>query len=152
MMNKTARFLATGFYSGYAPIAPGTAGSAVAWLIFILIPGLRDILLLVLSIVVFIIGVKVATDVEKTDGHDASVIVIDEMVGMWISLLFLPASISWTGWIAAFFLFRLFDVIKPFPAGRSQKLPAGWGIMIDDVLAGLYTNLAVRLIFWFFIR
>ena len=74
------------------------------------------------------------------------------MVGMWISLLFLPVSITWTGWIAAFFLFRFFDIIKPFPAGASQKLPAGWGIMIDDVFAGLYANLAVRLIFWLFIR
>jgi phosphatidylglycerophosphatase A len=152
MMNKISRFLATGFYSGYSPIAPGTAGSAVAWVIFILIPGLRDVPLLLTSIVVFFIGVKVATDVEKTDGHDASVIVIDEVVGMWISLLFLPASISWTGWVAAFFIFRLFDIIKPFPAGRSQKLPAGWGIMVDDMFAGIYTNLAVQLIFRFFIR
>jgi phosphatidylglycerophosphatase A len=152
MMNKISRFLATGFYSGYSPIAPGTAGSAVAWVIFILIPGLRDVPLLLTSIVVFFIGVKVATDVEKTDGHDASVIVIDEVVGMWISLLFLPASISWAGWVAAFFIFRLFDIIKPFPAGRSQKLPAGWGIMVDDMFAGIYTNLAVQLIFRFFIR
>jgi phosphatidylglycerophosphatase A len=152
MMNKISRFLAAGFYSGYSPIAPGTAGSAVAWVIFILIPGLRDVPLLLTSIVVFFIGVKVATDVEKTDGHDASVIVIDEVVGMWISLLFLPASISWTGWVAAFFIFRLFDIIKPFPAGRSQKLPAGWGIMVDDMFAGIYTNLAVQLIFRFFIR
>ncbi len=151
-MNKISRFLATGFYSGYSPIAPGTAGSAVAWVIFILIPGLRDVPLLLTSIVVFFIGVKVATDVEKTDGHDASVIVIDEVVGMWISLLFLPASISWAGWVAAFFIFRLFDIIKPFPAGRSQKLPAGWGIMVDDMFAGIYTNLAVQLIFRFFIR
>jgi phosphatidylglycerophosphatase A len=152
MMNKLTRFLATGFYSGYAPIAPGTAGSAVAWVIFILIPGLRDFPLLLLSLLVFFIGVKVATDVEKTDGHDASVIVIDEMAGMWISLLFLPASVTWGGWIAAFFLFRFFDIIKPFPAGKSQKLPAGWGIMIDDVFAGLYANLAVRLIFWLIIK
>jgi len=152
MMNKISRFLATGFYSGYSPIAPGTAGSAVAWVIFILIPGLRDVPLLLTSIVVFFIGVKVATDVEKTDGHDASVIVIDEVVGMWISLLFLPVSISWAGWVAAFFIFRLFDIIKPFPAGRSQKLPAGWGIMVDDMFAGIYTNLAVQLIFRFFIR
>jgi phosphatidylglycerophosphatase A len=150
MINKLSRFLATGFYSGYAPIAPGTAGSAVAWLIFILIPGLRDLPLLLLIVLVFFIGVKVATDVEKTDGHDASVIVIDEMVGMWVSLLILPVSMSWTWWIAAFFLFRFFDIIKPFPAGKSQKLPAGWGIMMDDLFAGLYANLAVRLIFWLF--
>jgi phosphatidylglycerophosphatase A len=149
---KISRFLATGFYSGYAPIAPGTAGSGVAWLIFILIPGLRDTPLLLLSAVVFFVGVKVATDVEKTDGHDASVIVIDEMVGMWISLLFLPAFLSWHWRVAAFFLFRLFDIIKPFPAGRSQKLPAGWGIMMDDVLAGLYTNLSIRLLCLFFVR
>ncbi len=152
MINKLSRFLATGFYSGYAPIAPGTAGSAVAWLIFILIPGLRDLPLLLLIVLVFFIGVKVATDVEKTDGHDASVIVIDEMVGMWVSLLILPVSMSWTWWIAAFFLFRFFDIIKPFPAGKSQKLPAGWGIMMDDLFAGLYANLAVRLIFWLFIK
>lgn len=151
-MNRVSRFLATGFYSGYAPIAPGTVGSGIALFVYIIFPGLRDISLLISSLVLFFIGVKVATDVEKTDGHDASIINIDEFVGMWISLLFYPASVSWHWWIAAFFIFRLFDIVKPFPVGRSQKLPAGWGIMVDDLLAGIYTNLVIRFLYVFFMR
>jgi phosphatidylglycerophosphatase A len=152
MKNRLSRLLATGFYSGYAPIAPGTVGSAVGLFIFAVFPGLRNVPLLVLCAVVFFIGVKTATEIEKTDGHDAPIVNIDEIVGMWISLLFLSDSLSWQWWIVAFFVFRLFDIIKPFPVRGSQKLPAGWGIMIDDVLAGIYTNISIRLLVWLYLR
>ena len=120
-------------------------------IVFLLVPGLRRLPLLLLIGMVFFIGVWAASRVEKTDGHDASIINIDEMVGMWVALLFLPAELSWMGWIGAFLLFRVFDVFKPFPVRESQNLPGGWGVMVDDVLAGLYTNLILRLLYRFLI-
>ena len=144
------RILATGFYSGYCPVAPGTAGSALALGIFILIPGFREWILLAVCVGVFFIGVWSATQVEKTEGHDATLIVIDEMVGMWIALLYLPNEMHWICWVIAFFVFRVFDIFKPFPADQSQKLPAGWGVMTDDVIAGIFTNLFVRFVYSFF--
>ena len=149
-MKVLSRLIATTLYSGYSPIAPGTAGSAAALLCFLLLPGLREIPLLVLIVTLFFIGVWAASEVEKTDGHDASIINIDEVVGMWLSLIFLPQGMSWIWYVGAFFIFRAFDIVKPFPVGRSQNLPGGWGVMMDDVLAGLYTNLSLRLIFWIF--
>ena len=117
----------------------------MALLIFWLIPELRGTTLLLTLIAVFFIGVWAAFHVEKTDGHDASIINIDEMVGMWLSLVFLPDGISWIWWIVAFFLFRFFDILKPFPVGWSQKLRGGWGVMMDDIFAGLYTNIILQL-------
>ena len=76
-------------------------------------------------------------------GHDAHPIIIDEMVGQWLAVAFLPK--EWLPWGIAFVLFRVFDVLKPFPIHRSQKLPGGWGIMIDDVLAAVYTMVLVRI-------
>lgn len=146
-MKRLSRFIATGFYTGYSPFAPGTVGSALALFIFWIVPGLEGTALSGLIVIVFFIGVWTATQVEKTDGHDASIINVDEMVGMWISLLYMPAGMSWHWWIGAFFVFRGFDILKPFPVGRSQKLPAGWGVMADDVLAGIYTNLSLRILF-----
>jgi len=145
-VKQLARFIATSFYSGYSPFAPGTVGSLVALIIFFMIPGLRGISLLLLIGIVFFIGVWAATQVERTDGHDASIINIDEMAGLWLSLVFLPVSVFWAWWIIAFFLFRFFDIVKPFPVGWSQKLHGGWGVMMDDVLAGLYTNLVLQIV------
>ena len=83
---------------------------------------------------------------EEKHGNDPGIIVIDEFVGQWISLLFLPR-ILWI-YVAAFMLFRIFDILKPFPANDSQKLKHGWGVMIDDVIAGIYTNLVLQLLIW----
>jgi len=145
MMNRLFRLIATGFYTGYCPVAPGTVGSVLAWIILWVFPELREGALFILIGVLFFIGVWASGQVEKTEGHDASCINVDEMVGMWVSLLYMPRGISFLWWVLAFFLFRIFDVFKPFPIGRSQKLPGGWGVMMDDVLAGLYANLALRL-------
>jgi phosphatidylglycerophosphatase A len=147
-----SRCLATSFYLGYSPFAPGTVGSVLALLLFGFLPGMRGNTLLLLIGIVFIVGVWVATEVEKTDGHDASIINIDEVVGMWISLLYLPSGMSWLWWVGAFFIFRGFDIFKPFPVGWSQKLPRGWGVMMDDVLAGCYTNLMLRLFYIIIVR
>ncbi len=149
-MRILSRLLATGFYSGYFPIAPGTVGSAIGLSLLLLFPALHGLSLLLFSIIFFFIGVWAATIVEKTDGKDASIINIDEIVGMWLSVIFLPSWLPWYWLIIAFFIFRIFDIIKPPPVNKSQKIPKGWGVMIDDVLAGLYTNLFMRILIYIF--
>ncbi len=103
--------------------------------------------MLAAALIFFFVGVIAAGEVEKTDGHDASIINVDEIVGMWLALLFLPAGLSFVWTIGSFFFFRGFDIWKPFPINHSQKLPGGWGVMMDDLLAGMYTNLMLRLIY-----
>ncbi|MBN2103983.1 phosphatidylglycerophosphatase A [bacterium] len=151
MLRRLIYIVATGLYSGYSPLAPGTAGSALGLLIFMLIPGFRNWILLSACIIFFLIGVWSATQVEKMENKkDASIIVIDEIVGMWIALLFIPVSMNWIWWMGAFVLFRIYDVIKPFPAGKSQELPSGWGVMVDDVWAGFYANVTLEIVYLFF--
>jgi phosphatidylglycerophosphatase A len=95
-------------------------------------------------------GVLVSTRAEAAYGHDAKAIVIDEVVGMAVTFLFLPwpaaAADRWLLCVAGFFLFRVFDVLKPFPANRAQSLPGGRGVMTDDLVAGLYANAGVRIL------
>ncbi|MCX5778323.1 MAG: phosphatidylglycerophosphatase A [Elusimicrobia bacterium] len=143
-MNTLIRFIATGFGSGYMPIASGTWGSAVgmllAWFFFDYTP-----IAVVLTAAVFALSIPVATRAEKFFGKkDDGRIVIDEIVGYWISVLFLPHTFA--VYAAAFFLFRLFDVLKPLGIRSSQNLPGGWGIVIDDVLAGILTNALLQIL------
>ena len=154
-----AKFLATGFYSGYVPVASGTAGTLVGILIY-LIPGVeRTGILITLIVCGFFAGVFASASVAAAVGHrlsasakkakelfqpgahqtpDPSIVVIDEIVGVWISLLFLPKSV-WVI-IAAFALFRAFDIWKPPPARQLERIPNGWGIMLDDLVAGVYAD------------
>ena len=136
--------IGTGLGTGYAPIAPGTAGSLLAVILFLLWPQ-NTIFWLLMAIAFFICGVPVASAIEKEQGEDPSLVVIDEVVGQWLALLFLPA-VNWSIAGAAFFLFRFFDVWKPFPIDYSQKLNGGWGIMVDDVIAGIYANLVLQIV------
>ncbi len=136
------RFIATGFFSGYAPFAPGTVGSAAA-LVFFLLPAFgRPIILLPATVVMFVVGGVAAEAAERRLGQDPSCVTIDEVVGMWLSLWFLPLSLPVIG--AAFFLFRFFDIVKPFPASYFDKKSGGWNIMLDDVVAAIYTNLVLQ--------
>ncbi len=139
-----ARFIATGLFSGYSPVAPGTAGSMVG-LAFYCIPGFEGPAVLACAIVVmFFIGVFTAGQMERALGEDPPVVVIDEVVGMWISLLLLPKTILLA--FVAFLFFRGFDIVKPPPARRFENYRDGWGIMLDDVAAGVYANAAVRIL------
>jgi phosphatidylglycerophosphatase A len=141
-------FFATGGYSGFSPIAPGTAGSLVGLLIY-LIPGVNDnYFLIILSVLFFIVGIITSSKIEKAIGDDPGIIVIDEIVGMWVSLLFLPKKVPF--YLGAFILFRLFDIIKPEPARKVEKIKKGWGIMLDDVVAGIYTNISLQFIHFIF--
>ena len=139
-----ARLLATVFYAGYSPIAPGTAG-ALAGLAIYLIPSFDQTPIIGSAIFVgFFFGAYSGGKIEKVVGHDPSIVVIDEMVGMWISLFLLPKTVPAV--LGAFVLFRILDTVKPQPAKVFQKRDGGFAIMMDDVVCAIYTNLLVRLV------
>ena len=138
-------FLAFGLGSGLVPVAPGTAGSALGLLLFIPALYAPFPVQLVIIAIGFVIGVWVSDRVAKhMEVKDPGGIVWDEFVGMWITLLWLPSEI----WLpAAFLLFRLFDIWKPWPVRvADEKLAGGFGIMLDDVFAGLYALAAVQIL------
>lgn len=138
------RLVGSALGTGYAPIASGTVGSALAIAIY-LIPGFQEpAVLLSLTVIFFFLGLRAAGRMEAFYGPDPSEVTIDEVVGQWIALLFLPSSLATV--LAAFFLFRLFDIIKPPPALRFDRMPGGFGIMMDDVIAGIYANIVLQLV------
>jgi phosphatidylglycerophosphatase A len=139
-----SRWVATAFGSGYAPVAPGTAGSAVGLLLFWPLAGLGAAWQIGATVALFVVGALAAGRVAKDVAQkDPGLVVIDEVVGMWVSLTGMPV-----GPITAalgFLLFRAADVVKPWPARDLERLPGGWGIMADDVAAGVYAQLLIRL-------
>ena len=135
----------TGCFAGYSPIAPATAGSAVAALMYWFLPVFTWPIWLVAVISLGLIGVPLATWGEKRWGEDPGPVVIDEMLGYLIAVAFLPKTLMTI--VLGFFVFRVFDIIKPSPGRRLEKLPGGWGVMADDVLAGIYSNVLLRLVF-----
>ncbi len=141
-----SRVIATWFGCGYAPVAPGTAGSAAALAIAIALgewAGWPPWAFAALALLLAPAAIRASTREEKRRGRiDPGVIVVDEVVGQWITLAGATA-LNWKAWLAGFVLFRLFDIVKPFPAGRLQKLPGGWGIVADDVAAGVYGALVL---------
>jgi phosphatidylglycerophosphatase A len=129
------------FGAGYSPVAPGTVGSLVTAVAIWLLP-FTTVRLAVTLLVVTLIGIWAGSRVERALGRkDPSVIVIDEVAGMLLSVIGLPRSIPVL--FTAFLLFRLFDIWKPFPARESQALTGGMGVMVDDLIAGLYTLILV---------
>jgi phosphatidylglycerophosphatase A len=137
--------LATGFGSGYFPLMPGTAGSLAAVLLYYFLP-LGDQIWSLVILLTIITGVWTGTFAEREYGKDPGVVVIDEFAGQWLSLVFLPADLLTVS--GGFVLFRIFDIIKPFPANRAQKIKGGSGIMLDDLIAAVYTQAALRLILY----
>jgi len=138
-----ARGVATAFGSGYAPYAPGTAGSAVGLLLFWPMAAWPWPWQASASAVLFLVGSLAAGRVARLVGRkDPGLVVVDEVVGQWVSLIALP----FTPVTAAvgFLLFRAMDVVKPWPARDLEHLPGGWGIMADDVAAGVYAHLVLR--------
>lgn len=137
-------WVATVAGAGFFPILPGTVGSAVAVLLVAALDAMpltsagRDALLALLIVLIFFLGVWAAGESEKIFGRtDPSHVVIDEIVGQMVAFLLVPHA-TWKVLLAGFVLFRIFDISKPFPAGRAERLPGGWGIMVDDVIAGAY--------------
>jgi phosphatidylglycerophosphatase A len=148
-MRRLALLLATCGYIGYVPIAPGTFGSAAGLAVFTLVRTSGSSLVELGTVVMlFAVGVWSATEAEHHfGGIDPAPIVIDEVVGMLITLALLPVNV--TGAIAGFFVFRALDVIKPWPSGRFERLPGGLGVMADDGMAALYGNGIMRLLMAF---
>lgn len=147
-MIRLAVFLATVAYCGYAPIAPGTAGSAAGLLVYLLVWWTQSRALeIALIVVVFAVGTWAASHAERYFGAiDPGPVVIDEVLGQLITLAFIPVGIS--GAVTGFVLFRVFDVVKPYPANRLERFHGGFGIMADDAMAGIYANIALRVIIW----
>jgi phosphatidylglycerophosphatase A len=147
-VTRLAVFIATVGYCGYFPKAPGTVGSVAGLLFYLLVWWAQSPLFEAAWILaLFVIGVWAGTTSERYfGGIDPGPIVLDEVVGMLITLAFIPVGIP--GALIGFILFRLFDVLKPFPAGRLEKLHGGFGVMADDAMAAIYANIALRLVLW----
>lgn len=134
---------------GFIPVAPGTFGSLAAYGIYLLLPAtlfsgnMQYLLLLIVALAAFI-SVPICTASEKILGKDAGSIVIDELIGYFVATLFLPH--TWLIGLYAFVLFRVFDIAKPYPIYRIQSLPKGWGVVADDVLAGVYANILLQIL------
>ncbi|NCQ18962.1 MAG: phosphatidylglycerophosphatase A [Ignavibacteria bacterium CG_4_8_14_3_um_filter_37_9] len=136
--------LGSTLFSGYIPFASGTFSSVVAFA-FYWIPGFeKPVVIFPLILLFTIAGVFIGNRFEQLYGKDPSQCTIDETVGMWISLLFLPKQIIIT--VIAFLLWRLLDIIKPFPARQAEKLPGGIGIIADDIISAIYTSIIMNLI------
>lgn len=142
-------FLASFFGIGFLPKMPGTWGSAAAFGLYMLLPaaafnGAGLLYTLPIFAVFCLISVYVSTQAELKLGHDSGHIVIDEVCGYFAAVMFLPHTLL-VG-LYAFLFFRVFDIAKPFPISRSQKLPQGWGVVADDLLAGLFANVLTQII------
>ena len=148
-MTRLAVFIATAGYCGYFPFAPGTVGSAAGLLVYAVVWWMGSPFVELAMIVgLFAAGVWAGTTAERYfGGVDPGPIVLDEVVGMLITLAFIP-DLGWSGVLAGFVLFRIFDVIKPFPAGRFERLHGGLGVMADDAMAAIYANASLRLLLW----
>lgn len=147
-INLFEKIIGSGLFTGYIPIASGTFGSFVALLIYF-IPGFEKLWIIIPAIILlFIYGVYVSYKFENIYGKDPAECTVDEVVGTWIALIALPKTVLIV--ITSFFIWRLLDIIKPFPAGTSENLPGGWGIMMDDVISGIYSLILVHLIVYLF--
>lgn len=151
-MKFVYKILASGFGSGFSPVAPGTAGSIAGCLILFLLALIFPQLsfsqwcALQLGLCAFLIlaGIISVNMLEDEWGHDAPRYVIDEIAGMMIAVLFIP--FSWNVLLIGFILFRFFDILKPFGIRSLEKVSGGAGVMLDDVLAGIYANILLRVL------
>jgi phosphatidylglycerophosphatase A len=138
---------ASGLGTGYAPIFPGTWGTipgvVLAWFLF----GLGWPLQVGLAVVMLALGVWAASAAEHYYGHDGKKIVIDEIAGMLVAYIMVP--VVWQYYLLGFVIFRILDIIKPFPAAQSESLPRGWGVMADDFVVGVYTGIILQVLIYF---
>jgi phosphatidylglycerophosphatase A len=145
MTRLIAKTFGSVFGIGYLPFAPGTFGSLAAALAYLFFPALAHLgIFMPLILLTSVLGVWAGGVMEKEYGKDPSQAVIDELAGQWLALAALPAAP--VAVLLSFGFFRLYDIWKPGPIDRAQHLPGGWGIMVDDLLAGLLANLSVRLL------
>jgi phosphatidylglycerophosphatase A len=145
-MNRVFLFIATGFGVGYSPVAPGTLGTLIAIPIYYFLSEIPSPLYEITLIGFFFLSVWISENAEIFFGKkDDQRIVIDEIVGFLITMLWIPKTVPFI--IIGFFLFRFFDILKPFPIRRMErKLKGGFGVVLDDVMAGVYANIILHLI------
>lgn len=147
-----AQVLATWFYLGYTPKGPGTAGSLGAIAVAALLhayAGFTPLMFAAAAAVLIVPGIWAADRVAVSSGKkDPQIVVVDEVVGQWIALAG-ASSLNWKTWIAAFVLFRMFDIFKPPPVRALERIPGGAGIVFDDVMAGVYAALVLYAAGWF---
>ena len=149
-MRQVIIFLATGAFTGYSPIAPGTAGSVVGLIIgyFLCAPiwAHEPMIFSAIFAAVFFLACLVAGRAEEIFGeHDSSKIVLDEVLGMIVTMFLNP--LGWASLLGGFLLFRIFDIVKPFPASTiDRRMPGGPGVMLDDLFAGIYANIVLRIL------
>lgn len=144
--------IGTGFGSGFSPFAPGTAGALLAVLIWFGISFIVSeicLIWLTVALILFftVMGVWATNRLEPFWGEDPSRVVVDEMVGVWIALLAAPSGNVWYA-LGAFALFRLFDIFKPLGIRRMESFPGGIGVMMDDILAGIYSFVVLIGVRW----
>ncbi|OPX29975.1 MAG: hypothetical protein B1H06_00620 [Candidatus Cloacimonas sp. 4484_143] len=146
---KFSEYISTLFGIGYFPKAPGTAGTLFAAIVYFALPDQwfiswqNSTLVLIAILIGSIISVFFISKAEEGLGHDNGKIILDEFWGYFIAVLFLPKTLIII--VAAFVLFRIFDIFKPEPVNVLQKLPKGWGVMADDVMAGVYANIVLQI-------
>jgi phosphatidylglycerophosphatase A len=140
-LRRLGVFIATCAHVGYAPVAPGTFGSAVGLVVYYLVRRQASTAVELGAIaLLLVVGLWSATEAEHYfGGIDPGPVVIDEVIGMLITLALHPVNVA--GAIVGFFIFRVLDVVKPWPARRLELLPGGFGVVLDDVMAGVYGNL-----------
>lgn len=144
-MKRRVKLITSFFYLGHSPFMPGTMGSLAGLMIYFVVRA-SDVLYGFVILFLFFLGVMFAGEAEKIyKSKDASMIVIDEACGMLLALFFVPSNPY--SIIIGFFLFRIFDILKPPPAKRMERLTGSLGIMFDDIVAGLYTNIILQIIF-----
>jgi phosphatidylglycerophosphatase A len=145
-MRRLGVFIATCGYIGYAPVAPGTFGSAAGLLVYYAVRTTGSTLVELAAIVaLFLVGIWSGTEAEHYfGGTDPGPVVLDEVFGMLITLALLPVNIF--GAILGFLVFRVFDVFKPWPSAQLERLPGGLGVMADDGMAAIYANLVMQVL------
>lgn len=149
MRNFLIKTLSSFFYAGYFPLIPGTFASALAAGLIWFLKG-NTFAYALITLLTIILGFTVGTEAEKIfQKKDCGYIVIDEIAGMLLAMIFLPVTVITL--FCAFILFRIFDTLKVYPADRMQQFSGSKGIMLDDIVAGLYTNLLLQLALRFFV-
>jgi len=152
-MKSLHKLNATVLGAGYSPFAPGTMGALVGMLILFLIKWQQPELqyftwgLLLATVIFTLLGVWSTNELESEWGKDPSKVVVDELIGVWIAVLWIPAETHWL--ILGFILFRFFDIVKPLGIRRLESIKGGWGVMLDDVGAGIYANLVLQAVVYF---
>ncbi len=147
MPKALIKIINTFFYVGYLPLIPGTFGSLAGLFVFFLVKDSNPLYIFVTAILLVLGFLCSGRQEEMMRRNDPPCVVIDEVCGMLLSLLFLPYDIKVV--ILAFLIFRVLDTLKPYPAGWLEKLKGGLGIMSDDIIAGLYTNLIFQVVLRF---